>query len=244
MSRYSALTSLQLDGNQLRELPYAIHLTALTKLTLGKNRFSIFPQPIVSLTRLVTLILENNELEQIPGEISYLTGLKILNISRNKLCILPPEIGRLTALEDLNVSDNRLRTLPSQLADLTQLTELILFANDLDELPPSGLAQSIWVDRFFPQRIPPFNEVSQITYEHMVAMASTPTHSLKTILLCMHELNIALGRDIRKDIMTRYNQKHPSIPVEWEEESLDRGYNVDVEGLCEAYIESIITKRA
>ncbi|MBP9841227.1 MAG: leucine-rich repeat domain-containing protein [Simkaniaceae bacterium] len=75
------------------------------------------------------------------------------------------------------------------------------------------------------------------TYAQIETIEKGKTHPLKTFFLSMHGLNIALGRDIRKEVMIRYN---PTLPAEWDEKWMDTSYEIDVDRLLEVYVEVVV----
>ncbi len=132
----SNLTTLNLFDNQLRELPEAIgRLTSLTTLNLSENRLTKLPEAINLLTSLTTLNLSCNQLRELPEAIGQLTSLTTLHLSDNQLRELPAAIGRLTSLTTLHLSRNKLTELPAAIDRLTSLTTLHLSDNQLRELP-------------------------------------------------------------------------------------------------------------
>jgi internalin A len=131
------LTELDLNGNQLSELPPEIgQLTSLTGLYLRDNQLNELPPEIGQLTDLTILYLRGNQLSELPPEIGQLTNLAELNLRGNQLGQLPPEIVQLTNLTSLVLSDNQLSELLPEIGQLTNLTRLYLRYNRLGELPP------------------------------------------------------------------------------------------------------------
>ena len=132
----TALTSLDLWGNGLTELPSEIAaLTVLTSLNLGGNGLTELPSEIAALTALTSLDLWGNGLTELPSEIAALTALTSLDLERNGLTELPSEITALTALMSLHLRGNHLTELPSEIGALAALTSLDLRGNGLAELP-------------------------------------------------------------------------------------------------------------
>jgi small GTP-binding protein len=87
------LEDLNLNGNQLTELPPAIaQLSNLQSLNLNNNELTELPPAIAQLSNLQTLNLNNNELTELPPAIAQLTSLQRLSISGNKNLRLAPEI--------------------------------------------------------------------------------------------------------------------------------------------------------
>ena len=126
----TALTSLDLSGNQLGTLPENLFngLTALRILRLGNNQLSTVDENLFEgLTSLEDLSLYANRLSTLPENLfDGLTALRILVLSANQLGTLPENLfDGLTALTSLVLYDNQLSTLPENLFDgLTALTSL------------------------------------------------------------------------------------------------------------------------
>ena len=106
----SALTHLNVSGNDLRHLPASLRrATHLEELRAARCR-----------------------LLSVPKELLELKELKLLNLERNNLGSLPPL--RCPSLETLNLDGNQLRKLPS-LHHVTQLRQLYVSNNQLQQLP-------------------------------------------------------------------------------------------------------------
>jgi small GTP-binding protein len=96
-----------LQSCKLTEIPDWIgQLTALTYLSLHRNRLTAVPDSIGQLTALTGLWLYRNQLTEIPDSIGQLTALTIFWLSGNQLTEIPDSIGQLTALTDLDLSGN------------------------------------------------------------------------------------------------------------------------------------------
>ena len=137
----TALTTLDLSGNQLTDLPDSLgNLTALTTLDLSVNQLTRLPDSLDtlrSLTALTTLDFTRNQLTQLPDSFGSLTALTQLNLRGNQLTRLPDSFGNLTALTTLHLSGNLLALLPDSFGNLTALTTLGLGDNQLAQLPDS-----------------------------------------------------------------------------------------------------------
>lgn len=82
--KYSFLTILRLDGNNLVSIP----------------------KEIGTMKNLVTLDVSRNKLQTIPAEIGKLISLRELLLYRNQLCTLPHELGQLYLLSRLQLDEN------------------------------------------------------------------------------------------------------------------------------------------
>ena len=138
VAKLTNLTSLDLELNKLSELPESVgKLTNLTSLDLSRNNLSELPESVAKLTKLTSLDLELNKLSELPESVAKLTNLTSLDLSSNNLSELPESVGKLTNLTSLDLSSNNLSELPESVAKLTNLTSLDLSSNNLSELPES-----------------------------------------------------------------------------------------------------------
>lgn len=155
LERFPNVTSLQLSGNKLVQLPGLgglrrlvsldssanrltlldglEQLTSLTQLILNDNHLSTLPG-LASLTRLRRLDLQRNQLQALEG-VERLTLLTQLDVSGNLLSTLPERVDRLVQLQSLNLSENRLSAVPAALGELTGLRSLNLRGNQLSAVP-------------------------------------------------------------------------------------------------------------
>ncbi|NES87329.1 MAG: GTPase, partial [Moorea sp. SIO2B7] len=132
----SNLTTLDLSGNELTELPEFIgNLSNLTRLDLSRLQLTKLPEFIGNLSNLTTLDLSGNELTELPEFIGNLSNLTTLNLSGNELTELPEFIGNLSNLTRLDLSRLQLTELPEFIGNLSNLTTLDLSGNELTELP-------------------------------------------------------------------------------------------------------------
>ena len=133
------MQSLDIEGNQITELPKAIgQLKQLRSLVLGElwgNQLSALPEEIGKLAQLRSLKVSKNQLSVLPEEIGELTVLQRLDLSDNQLSALPEAIGQLSALQQLDLSGNQLSALPEEIGQLTALQQLDLSGNRLSALP-------------------------------------------------------------------------------------------------------------
>lgn len=111
----TALTSLNLSGNQLKNVPsYLSKLKDLNYLSLSDNpELSILNgiNQLIVLNKLQTLQLEDCNLTYIPYRISEIPSLRFLNLSNNHIVEIPYELAHLEKLEYIDLSDNDLRFL-------------------------------------------------------------------------------------------------------------------------------------
>ncbi|XP_012216848.1 leucine-rich repeat protein 1-like [Linepithema humile] len=89
----SKLTNLEINHNQLKELPVQVgKLKALIRLSVCNNLLTELPQNIGNLKNLNFLFLSNNKLTFLPGTIKYLK-LQFLNITENLFAECKNEIN-------------------------------------------------------------------------------------------------------------------------------------------------------
>ncbi len=140
IAKMEDLTSLNLSGNNLTEIPGEIaQLNYLTDLDLSNNRIKLLRTEIFSMSKLAHLNLCANYIKTLPPEIKELKSLKLLDISHNCLTSLPGELGKLQQLESLYALWNQLTTIPKEIAELKNLHRLYLNDNEIKSLPPEIL---------------------------------------------------------------------------------------------------------
>jgi GTPase SAR1 family protein len=139
------LTSLDLGGNQLSELPAVLgELKNLTSLDLGGNQLSELPAVLGELKNLTSLDLSRNQLSELPAVLGELKNLTSLDLSSNQLRELPAVLGELKNLTSLDLSSNQLSELPDFIQELPKLKELNLSGNPLP-IPPEILYRREWL---------------------------------------------------------------------------------------------------
>jgi internalin A len=138
MREFSNLAYLDLAVNQLSELPEWIgSITKLIRLDAAHCQLTILPECLGNLSALVSLELGDNRLATVPESIGRLAGLTSLDLSRNRLATVPESIGHLAGLTSLDLSRNRLATVPESIGRLAGLTSLDLSRNRLATVPES-----------------------------------------------------------------------------------------------------------
>ena len=124
-----SLQILNIEYNQLRDMPEQIFTNKLLVLYAGHNSFRKIPDSIIGCKALTSLRLEGNDIWYFPPEMQQMAGLKLLNISACSLNFIPAAICVLPNLETLYLNDNKLSTIPGVLAGLTSLKSLYLDNN-------------------------------------------------------------------------------------------------------------------
>ena len=128
-----SLESLDLEGNQIRDISPLVNAKKLESLSLAQNPELKEIDSISSLTNLKYLSLSENRIEDISA-ISKLTALESLNLSRNRISNIAP-LSNLTKLEVLDLSLNKVHDI-SAVAKLTLLKELNLASNQINDISP------------------------------------------------------------------------------------------------------------
>ncbi|XP_048857994.1 protein scribble homolog isoform X3 [Brienomyrus brachyistius] len=137
--RYArSLEELQLDANQLRELPKPFfRLLNLRKLTLSDNEIQRLPPEVANFMLLVELDVSQNDIPEIPESIKFCKALEIADFSGNPLSRLPDGFTQLRGLAHLALNDASLQILPDDVGNLGNLVTLELRENMLKSLPMS-----------------------------------------------------------------------------------------------------------
>ncbi|MEI8407705.1 MULTISPECIES: leucine-rich repeat domain-containing protein [unclassified Kribbella] len=131
---YSFLTSLDLSGNRLTDLPrWLFAAPRLQRLILAGNRLAELPDEVGLLTALRVLDVSDNRLRSIPSTIRSCHELRRVDVSGNNLRDISP-LAEVPGLLVLDAANNRLTELATPPGPPT-LTSLDLSGNDLDALP-------------------------------------------------------------------------------------------------------------
>ncbi|HNI43778.1 MAG TPA: leucine-rich repeat domain-containing protein, partial [Chitinophagales bacterium] len=148
LSDLPALTTLRLSSNKLTDVSGLSGLNALTTLYLNDNKLTDV-SGLSGLTALTTLGLSSNKLTDVSG-LSGLTALTTLGLGGNQLTDVLPLSG-LTALTTLDLSYNQLTNV-SGLSALTALTTLFLNINQVSDVSPlAGLKALITLNLSYNQ---------------------------------------------------------------------------------------------
>ena len=126
----TALSTLDLNTNAIRNISALEDLTALTHLYLYGNAITDI-SVLEGLTALTNLFLNDNAISNISA-LEDLTSLTRLSLHRNSISDISA-LEDLTALIGLNLSHNSIRSI-SALEDLTALTSLSLHNNSISDI--------------------------------------------------------------------------------------------------------------
>jgi len=116
IGKLSELEKLQLDGNQIKELPNELfQLKKLKELSFNLNDIETIPSAIGNLSELELLSIDSNGIKKLPDELFNLKKLKELKLRSNLIEEIPPSIENLTELEKLDLYDNFIKELPDSI---------------------------------------------------------------------------------------------------------------------------------
>ncbi len=135
-SQLTNLTSLYLSETQISELPaWLSQLTNLTSLDFSVTQISKLPESLGQLTNLTSLDFSVTQISKLPESFGQLTNLTSLDFSETQISKLPESFGQLTKLTSLNLSRTQINTLPKTIASFSNIEELDLSDNTYDMLP-------------------------------------------------------------------------------------------------------------
>ncbi|XP_075466877.1 leucine-rich repeat-containing protein 20 isoform X3 [Ascaphus truei] len=84
---FTQLRELNLEGNNLRELPKDIStLMHLKSINLSRNKFQEFPEKLLNVNTLESINLEDNQIKDVPVEkLTSMPSLRCVNLKANAL---------------------------------------------------------------------------------------------------------------------------------------------------------------
>ena len=126
LTKISTLTSLDLEGNKMKEINILSKLTKLNCLILWNNEITNL-KPLENLTNLEKLFLNDNQIEDI-SPLSKLIKLKELSLFNNKIKDITP-LKNLTKISELDLANNQIKDI-SWLSNWNNLLILDLSNND------------------------------------------------------------------------------------------------------------------
>ena len=132
------LKEIYLSRNNLKELPKSFgEIKNLEGLFLGNNDFYFSPDCIGNLANLRALHLYGNHISELPTSYENLENIEIFYLSDNKLTELPNVIKSWIKLKFLHIDNNQIKKLPSWIGKLKELWNVNLSANELVDIPSS-----------------------------------------------------------------------------------------------------------
>ena len=101
LTKLKRLTKLELGGNLLRDVDYAVGdlPAALRDLDISGNRVQTVHPAMAKCVKLTYLNLENNLLVTLPEEMGEMENLSVLDLSNNQLASLPDTFGGCARLD-------------------------------------------------------------------------------------------------------------------------------------------------
>jgi len=130
---------LNLEDNELSELPVSFRKLKCAVVNLNTNNFSVFPDCLIEMPNLCQLSIMANQLIDLPVSIGRMKSLKVLKASKNRINIIPDSIVNLSSLEVLWLDFNKLSALPINFHHLIRLKVLKLEGNVDMIYPPMWL---------------------------------------------------------------------------------------------------------
>ncbi len=131
-SKLQKLVRLELNQNNLKEVPAITNLLKLEYIDIQENKLTAFPN-VFNNPSLKIVYLAKNKITNIPVEIGKLKTLISMDLSGNNITELPDNFGKLGRLSQLDISENRISELPESLLRLKKLTLLKVKGNPVNE---------------------------------------------------------------------------------------------------------------
>ena len=150
----TALTSLDLNRNQISDISVLEDLKTLTTLDLYGNNISDISS-LKHLTNLQHLYLSHNEISDLSA-LEDLTTLQVLRLNINQISNITPLAG-LTDLITLEVFHNKISNI-SPVVNLTNLTRLYLSYNQISDISPVSGLQNL--TQLYIAHNPPLSDIS------------------------------------------------------------------------------------
>jgi Leucine-rich repeat (LRR) protein len=155
---FSTITSLNLRGNRLADLPTEVALMqSLQSVNISRNAFLQFPGAISKSKRIVHLDVSDNKIVQVPSWICNLESLVNLDVSKNALRTLPMEIAECKSLAILDMNANLWEWLPQSVVDRgfaflkLYYSKIIQSQNeclDLKDMDLKNISQQVFFESF------------------------------------------------------------------------------------------------
>ena len=125
---------LQLQNENLSELPSNINTLEVKKAILTGNRFTEFPTEVLNMPQLEELLLGHNPITELPDDLTKLGNLKSLSINKTLIKKFPADLSPLSNLETIGLDHNDYENVPESILTLPKLKNLRLNDNLLTDL--------------------------------------------------------------------------------------------------------------
>lgn len=130
----SVLEGLDVEGNELSNLPDSLVQAPLTYVNLSNNKFNKIPSCILQLEKLEEFYFNNMQLFEIPKKF-FKPTLKYVEFANCGLKKIPDSIGMSIKLRNLIVPFNDLTELPDSICNLSDFEKLDITNNPIKKLP-------------------------------------------------------------------------------------------------------------
>lgn len=131
-SSFTALVWLNLDSNNIEELPKDCLPPNINTLSINNNLLKEFPQSLGGLKKLTWLYMRGNDLKylELPDFRSF--SLEMIDISENSIeWIKTPLSNRTLRVREFYLSGNKLTSLPSKMFDRLEIRRIYLSSNNI-----------------------------------------------------------------------------------------------------------------
>lgn len=131
---------LDLDRNELTDIPDVACLTKLQRLRVSRNRLgevhgvALQWSRLAPLHRLQILVLDDNRIQELSEEMHRCLHLTSLSVRRNRITAIHSTFWTMSGLKRLDLSHNQIRDLHG-IGQCTSLEELCLAHNLIEEIP-------------------------------------------------------------------------------------------------------------
>lgn len=131
---------LDLDRNELTDIPDVACLTKLQRLRVSRNRLgevhgvALQWSRLAPLHRLQILVLDDNRIQELSEEMHRCLHLTSLSVRRNRITAIHSTFWTMSGLKRLDLSHNQIRDLHG-IGQCTSLEELYLAHNLIEEIP-------------------------------------------------------------------------------------------------------------
>ena len=131
---------LDLDRNELTDIPDVACLTKLQRLRVSRNRLgdvqgvALQWSRLAPLHRLQILVLDDNRIQELSEEMHRCLHLTSFSVRQNRITVIHSTFWTMSGLKRLDLSHNQIRDLHG-IGQCTSLEELYLAHNWIEEIP-------------------------------------------------------------------------------------------------------------